>query len=170
MYPIVLSAALAFLLPVSALAQTEDRPSRTRLEATGGYAGFADDALIDHAVIGGAMRFYVSRRLSVGPEVTYMVGPGSDRDLMLTGNVTFDLLRSPDDRARRVMPFIVGGAGLFRSTRRFGQTSYSSTEGAFTGGTGVRVQLTDRLYVAPDFRLGWELHFRITATIGVALR
>jgi hypothetical protein len=126
-----------------------------------GYATFVDDAPIHHTVFGGAMRVHLLPRISVGPELQYMVGPGEDRDLILTGNVTFDVL--PPDR--RITPFFVAGGGMFHHSDRFG----GSTEGAFTAGPGVRVWLSDRVYVAGDFRIGWELHFSVTGTIGVAL-
>ena len=151
------------LLAVPAIAHAQ--PAGTRpapaFEFTAGYAGFVDDAMIDHGLVGGALRVHLLPRISVGPEVQYMVGPGDDRDLILTGNVTVDVL-SPD---RRATPFFVAGGGLFRHSDRFG----SSSEGAFTAGGGVRAWLSDRVYVAGEFRIGWELHYRVTGTVGVAL-
>ena len=44
------------------------------IEFLAGHAGFADDATIEHSVFGGAGRVYVTPRLSVGPEITYMRG------------------------------------------------------------------------------------------------
>ena len=37
-------------------------------------------------------------------------------------------------------------------------------------GGGVRAFLTDRVYVAPEVRFEWELHFRAGVTVGVTLR
>lgn len=156
---------LLLLLPLPAAAQSADLRPAPALELTGGYAGFVDDATIDHGVVGGAMRFHLSPRISVGPEIQYMIGPGSDRDLILTGNVTLDVL--PPDR--RVTPFFVAGGGLFRHSDSFGGRSFSSSEGAFTAGGGVRAWVSDRIYVAPEVRLGWELHWRFSGTVGVAL-
>jgi hypothetical protein len=166
---IVRLACLTFLLaPLPVAAQTGQGAPRVAVELTSGYAGFVDDATIDHAVIEGTVRFHVSPRLSVGPEVTYMVGPRDDRDWFLMGNVYFDF-RSPAGRRLRVAPFVVGGGGLMRHFDRFGPITYASSEGAFTAGGGVRLHLTDRVYVAPEYRIGWELHFRLTATVGVVL-
>ena len=128
-----------------------------------GYAGFVDDAMIQHGVVGGAVRWHLTPRLSVGPELTYMRGPGDDRDLMLTGNVTFDLV-SPS--SRRVVPFVVAGAGLFRHSDRIGPSPYSSSEGAFTAGGGVRTFVDDRWYLGVEARAGWELHTRVGVVIG----
>ncbi|HXW08653.1 MAG TPA: hypothetical protein VD833_25705 [Vicinamibacterales bacterium] len=147
-------------IPFPVMAQPPGTPAGAA-ELTVGYAGFVDDATIDHAVFGGAVRFPLSPRVSIGPELQYMIGPGEDRDLILTGNLTLDLL-PPHQRAT---PFFVIGGGLFRHADMFG----SSTEGAFTAGGGVRSWLTERVYVAAELRVGWELHYRLTGTVGVAL-
>jgi hypothetical protein len=139
------------------------------VEFTGGYAAFLDDSAIGHGVFGAAFRFHLTRRLSVGPEIAYMIGPGDDRDLFLTGNVTFDLANPGPGRAGQVTPFLVAGGGLMRHSNSFGGAAFSATEGAFTGGGGVRVWLSPRVYAGSEFRIGWEPHFRITGTIGVAL-
>jgi hypothetical protein len=93
-----------------------------------------------------------------------MRGPGDDRDLIVTGNVWLDFLPP----SRRVTPFFVAGGGLFRHSDRFGSETFASTEGAFTSGVGVRGWLNERVYVAGDVRVGWELHLRAAGTIGVA--
>jgi hypothetical protein len=153
---------LLTVLPAAARAQSSDVRPVPAVEFTAGYAGFVDDQTIDHALFGAAARFHLLPRVSIGPELQYMIGPADDRDLVVTGNITLDVL-SP---AHRVTPFFVMGGGLFHHSDSFG----SSTEGAFTAGGGVRAWLSDRLYVASEFRLGWELHYRITGTIGVATR
>jgi hypothetical protein len=130
-------------------------------EALVGHAGFADETTIGHAVVGGAARWYVLPRLAVGPELVYMVGPGDDRDLMLTGNATFDFRRG-----HVTTPFLVAGGGLFRHSDRFGGVAFSSTEGSFTAGGGMRLPLGARLYVAPEIRLGWETHYRVSVSAG----
>lgn len=135
------------------------------VEVVAGYAGFVDDATIDHAVVGGGARIYLSPRFSAGPELVYMHGPDGDRDLFLTGNVTFDILAPGPGRP--VIPFLVIGGGLMRHSSRVGPFSFSSTEGAVTGGGGARVRITDRAFVLGEFRIGWEPHSRVTGGIGV---
>ena len=159
---------LCFLLVNTALpafAQPADRRPAPAAEFTLGYAGFVDEGMINHTVVGGALRFPLSPRVSVGPEVQYMIGPGSDRDFILTGNITFDLL-PPNSR---VTPFLVAGGGLFRHSDKFASGTFASSEGAFTAGGGVRSWVSDRVYVAADFRGGWELHYRVAGTVGIAL-
>ena len=121
-------------------------------EGFAGYAGFLDDSTITHTVVGGSARWYLLPRVAIGPEAVYFRGPRNDRDLTVTGNVTFDLLPA----ARAATPFLVAGAGLFQHSDRFGSATFTSTEGAFTGGGGVRISIGRQFYVAPEFRIGWR--------------
>jgi len=157
--------AAALLAPAAAYAQVARSRPAPVVEITAGHAGFIDDVNIDHALVGGAARVYLTPRLSVGPEIQYMVGPGEDRDLIVTGNLTFDLFRP----GRRFTPYLVAGGGLFRHSNVYSGQAFSRTEGAFTGGAGLRAWLGDRVYVAPEARIGWEAHYRFSATVGVSL-
>jgi hypothetical protein len=152
-----------------ASAQTLDARPAPAVEFLAGYAGFADDATIDHAIAGTAARVYLTPRLAIGPEFVYMWGPNWDRDLFLTGNLTFDVLPPRDRRPRRVTPFLIAGGGLSQHSDRFGPSNFTSYEGAFTGGGGVRGWINDRVYAFGDVRFGWELHVRVNAGIGVSL-
>src|SRR5262245_34624846 len=128
--------ALAVLLTFAAgaagqQANTASRPA-TALEVQGGYAGFVDDATIDHGVIGASARFYLTPRLGVGPELGYMRGPRNDRDIFVTGNLTFDFRGPQNGRLPRVVPYLVAGGGWFQHRDRFGAFTFSSGEGTFT--------------------------------------
>jgi hypothetical protein len=149
---------------VTAFAATATAQDRNGGAAEGmvGYAGFTDESTISHTVFGGAAKWYLLPRVAVGPEIVYMIGPRDDRDLVVTGNVTFDFRPEP----RVVTPFFVAGGGLFRHSDRFGGRTFSSTEGSFTGGGGVRVPLGGRLYLAPELRIGWEIHYRVDVALG----
>jgi hypothetical protein len=127
-----------------------------------GYAGFLDDTTITHTSWGGAARWYVLPRVAIGPELVYFKGPGDDRDLIVTGNVTFDVLR----RARPLTPFLIAGGGFFRHSDRFGASTFTSTEGSFTGGGGLRFSVGRKFYVAPELRTGWEPHLRFSVAAG----
>ena len=160
--------ALAFVLIAGgAFAQSSELRPAPAVEFLAGYAGFVDDATIDHSIFGAAGRVYLTPRVAVGPELVYMRGPGDDRDWFLTGNLTFDLLSPRQGRPRRVTPFIVAGGGFFQHSDRAGSFSFSSYEGAFTGGGGVRAWITERVYALADFRIGWELHSRVNGGIGI---
>ena len=161
------SVLAAALWPTPVAAQSIRPPASVEFFA--GYAAFADDALIEHSVFGGAGRVYVTPRISVGPEITYMRGPDDDRDWFFLGNLIFDF-RSPESgRPPRVSPFVIGGAGFFTHSDRVGTGIYTSGEGTFAAGAGTRVHLSDRVYVVGDFRFGWEWHYRITGGIGVSM-
>ncbi|MEO8070641.1 MAG: hypothetical protein ABI652_04515 [Acidobacteriota bacterium] len=142
-----------------------------RLVAEGhaGHASFADNSPIGHSVFGGSARIFLTPRIAVGPEITYMRGPGADRDWFFTGNITVDVL--DPRRRRRVAPYVIAGAGYTRQQAMVGTGLFSSGEGTFTAGAGARVdltdRLTDRLFVAPELRLGWELHWRAGLSLGV---
>jgi len=164
----LLAVALLAAAPASAQSTGHTRPPWA-IEGFVGHAGFADDATIEHSVFGASARVYATPRVAFGPELVYMRGPRSDRDLFLTANLTFDLLSPRQGQPSRVSPFLVAGGGLFRHTDRFGAASFSSVEGAFTGGGGARIWITDRAYAVADFRIGWELHYRITGGVGISL-
>ncbi len=162
--------AMAILMAMAAPASAQSSPApagpAAAAEFIAGYAGFVDDATIDHALVGVAARWYVTRRLSVGPEVVYVRGPAFDRDLFVTGNLTYDLAGS-GGRAPRVIPFLAAGAGFMRHSDSVGGRTFSSSEGAFTAGGGVRIRMTARTFGAGDVRCGWELHCRVTGSLGV---
>ena len=163
-------AQLALLLAIGspALAQSSPRPAATA-ELSAGYAGFADDGTIGHGLVGGALRVYVTPRLAVGPEFVYMVGPGDDRDIFATGNLTFDLRSRSGPRRPRLVPYLLAGGGWFQHRDRFAGQTFRSNEGTFTAGGGVRGWLSDAAYVAAEYRVGWELHHRLTGHVGFAI-
>jgi hypothetical protein len=121
-----------------------------------------DDATIHHRLVGASVRVPIGDRLSVGPEFVYSAGPDPQRNISLMGSLWFDLV--PTAPGTRVVPYIVAGAGF---QRQRDVIAYASGEGAFTAGGGARVHLRDRVYVGGDVRVGWELHLRTTAHVGV---
>jgi hypothetical protein len=166
--PALLVLTLA-LTAGGAFAQSSEPRPDPAVEFLAGYAGFVDDATIDHSIFGAAGRVYLTPRLALGPELVYMRGPNSDRDLFVTGNLTFDVMSPLQGRPRRVTPFLVAGGGFFQHSDRVGNFSFTSYEGAFTAGGGVRGWITDRVYALVDVRFGWELHMRVNAGIGIGL-
>jgi hypothetical protein len=158
----LLAGTVTIALTLLAARSEAQRPAAL-LEGHAGHAWFVDDSPIPHLVLGGGGRVYVTRRIAVGPELTWMRGPGIDRDWFLTGNATIDLVRNG---AGRAVPYIIGGAGTQHTTIAVGTGRFSSTEGAFTAGAGVRVAPGGSWYFAPEFRLGWELHWRAGVSVG----
>jgi hypothetical protein len=159
--------ACIVLATLDSPATAQQRPAPV-LEFAAGQLLFADDGVVEEGFFGGDARIYVSPRVSVGPEVAVIFGQ-THSHLMLTGNLTCDLLSPVNAVPRRVTPFIVVGGGLFRTSEQFQSGSYSHNEGAFTAGGGVRIRIADNVAAGVEARLGWELHVRLNAVVGVRL-
>ena len=142
------------------------------LDVTFGYAGFVDEETDHFGVVGGAFRHYLTPRLSVGPEFVVMFNgdPFLNRAVMLTGNVTFDFLRVTGPSALRLTPFVIGGLGGFWARQSFPSDAFWAMDPAFTAGVGLRGRVSDRISVAAEYRVGWELHQRLTGTVTFGLR
>lgn len=129
-------------------------------EVTAGGAWFLDDSTIANGLAGAGVRFWLTPRIAVGPEYTYWVGPDDHRNQTLTGNLTYAF------RDSGLTPFIVAGGGWLRQSDRFGSQTFSSAEGTFTFGGGVRLPFSAGWYLAPEARIGWEPHARIHVAVG----
>ncbi len=163
------SLAVLCLLGVSVASAQPAAPLEGRrfvLEASVGHAEFADSPPVPHSVFSAGGRVYVSRRVALGPELTVMRGPGIDRDTFLAANATFDLLVPAPARPVLVVPYLIGGLGFVSMTTQVGTGPYSSSEGTFTTGAGVRVASRQGWFIAPEVRIGWELHWRAGVQIG----
>jgi hypothetical protein len=162
---LLLSAALAVLIPIRVAAQ--ERPAPTA-DLSAGWAAFADDSWIHHRTAAAAVRFHVTPRFSVGPEVTYMIGPDTDRDLFVSGNAVYEWPTLIQDGLPRVVPYVIGGWGYFRHRSQFGPLIWHGT--AYAGGPGLRVRVSDRIFVAPELRFGSELDVRFIGVVSWRLR
>jgi hypothetical protein len=129
---------------------------------------FADDGIVAEQFYSAGGRYYVSRRLSIGPEMSFVLA-NSHSHFILTGNVTCDLVASRNGRPRRVTPYALAGGGLFNTREQFFNGPYSHTEGAFTLGGGVRFRISQTVTAGVDARLGWEPHLRLAGVVGVQL-
>jgi hypothetical protein len=145
----------------------EERPAPVA-ELAAGALLFPDDAVVTERFVGGAARVYLLPRISVGPEIASIRGQNHSH-LMITGNVTVDLRRPVHGEPRRITPFAVAGGGLFRTRERFPNEIFTSTDGAFTAGAGVRALAGKYVIVGAEARIGWELHIRLSGMVGVRL-
>jgi outer membrane protein with beta-barrel domain len=153
--------------PMAHVAAAQDRPGPA-VELAAGWVGFADDGMVSEGLVAGAARWYLLPRFSVGPEFVYLQGTHRSH-LVLTGNVMWDVLGPMNRHPRPVTPFLVAGGGLFQTRERFFNGTFTSSEGAFTVGGGVRALVGDRVTVGLELRLGWETHFRINGLVGLHL-
>ena len=154
----------------SGVAAQEVSPPRAEVRGTVGFADFTEFGELRHTVVGGSLRLYLTRRLSIEPELLYMRRNTQDEDYVIVPHVAFDL-RDPRER---VVPYVIGGVGLLHHRGRFNrltptgivQDTVSSNSWTANGGAGVKIYLTDRLFIAPDVRVGWEPVLRGTVSIG----
>ena len=162
----VAGSAAAQDRPLDSLTLARDRPVPVG-EFAAGVLLFADDGVVTEGFVGGAGRFYLSPRISIGPEVAFISGDNHSH-IMLTGNATFDLVGPVNGQPRGVTPFAVVGGGLFRTSETFPNNQISThNEGAFTAGGGVRVLAGKRVVAGVEARIGWETHIRLNGFIGV---
>jgi hypothetical protein len=128
-----------------------------------GATSFVDESAENHLHTGVAARFYLTRRFSVEPEFQYLYQSSRHSDTVLAGNLGWDF------RTGRVVPYVSGGLGWMRSS--FGiSPKFSSNEGFIQLGGGLKIYVTDAWFVAPDVRVGWEPHVRVSVGIGYTFR
>ncbi|HVF42680.1 MAG TPA: outer membrane beta-barrel protein [Pyrinomonadaceae bacterium] len=175
------SAAAAFVLlclsGARAQGQASLTPPKVEVKVTAGGAIFAleDNDAAAHAAVGGAVRVYLSKRWSVEPEFLYMRNGANDQDYFFTPSVAYDFVPS----TRRVVPYAVAGVGVEHHRGRFVGADFntgvpfvvetSGTTWSVGVGAGVKFHVTDRLYVAPEARVGREPYGRATVSIGYVL-
>jgi hypothetical protein len=165
MKELMLLTTLAMLAPPGAGMAAAQEPPRRAVEFVAGVLMFPDDGTVRENMAGGSMRFYLSPRLAVGPEVTFVQGSRHSH-VIATGNLTFDFFGPSGGREPTATPFLVLGGGWYHSREEFPSGGFNSNEGGFTAGGGVRARLAERLYIGAEVRIGWELHVRMNGLVG----
>jgi hypothetical protein len=160
-------AAMLLTMLVARAVGAQERPQPS-IDLAAGSLLFADDGIVKEGFLGGAARMYFTPRLSIGPEVAFIFGD-THSHVMVTGNLTCDVLAPVHGRPRLITPFLVAGGGLFRTQQQFISESFAHTEGAFTAGGGVRVRAGEKVSAGVEARLGWEAHLRINGFLAFRL-
>jgi len=171
-------AALMLLLLTEANAQQDLSPPKAEIKVLAGISTFNADRTNNnntyrHTIIGGALRYYIYRQVSIEPEVLFMWRGQNDRDVVFTPHVVLDLMRSNG----RVVPYVIAGIGAEHhrdqiTYRDFfnGNQLVTKKINGFTvsanAGVGAKLFLTDRLFVAPEVRGGHEPSFRASLSVG----
>jgi hypothetical protein len=120
------------------------------------------DEDIEHKAVGAALRVYVTKRVSIEPEYLYMRHSDNDQDHIIQPNIAYDFT----DPTKRLVAYGIAGAGLLHHRDSlFGRERSSSTWTASAGG-GLKIFLTNRLFVSPEIRVGREPSFRATINVG----
>jgi opacity protein-like surface antigen len=114
------------------------------------------------SMIGGGLRFALTSRLSLEPEVLRVTGTRFE-SWHIFANVRYALSTNA-----RVAPYVVVGVGVDRELDK--AIDYYSSSRALNGGFGVRIALTDRVFISPEGRFGLSSIPRLTVALGVALR
>lgn len=134
---------------VAAPAEAQQRVAS--VEVVTGYAGYVDDAWDNRALAGGVVRFALTPRFTIGPEVVYLRGRRGSHEVTVTGTGTFGLICS--NVSRRVVPFVVIGVGLLRQSSLVGGGPgttglfpYSTREATVSGGFGARISVGRGLF------------------------
>ena len=163
---LAMAVVAAYFVAAPAPAPAQDRGWVA--EVTIGWAGFVDDATQNYLLAGGSVRRQLTPRVSIGPEFVVMSKSDAvrDRNLMLTGNVVFDAYPVTGPGSRRVTPFVVGGAGMFWGRDQVRNGPFWFSDPAFTAGGGIRARVNQRVSAAAEYRIGWELHQRVSASAG----
>src|SRR6186713_3044952 len=94
-----LAIAIAWTLVIAAAWSSEAQERGVAsVEFVTGHAGYVDEAWDHRVMTGGVVRFAVTPRFTVGPEVVYLHGSNGSHEVTVTGTVTYDLFRSAGKR------------------------------------------------------------------------
>lgn len=166
------SALSVIVLATSLSAQQSDQltPPKVEGKVIVGSAIFGDD--IEHKVVGGAVRVYITKRLSIEPEYLYLRHSENDQDQMFQPNVAYDFT----DPTKRFVAYGIAGAGVLHHKGRFFGNDFvtgaprvfdtSFTTWTASVGGGVKIFVTKRFFVAPELRVGREPTVRGTINVG----
>lgn len=171
---LIMSAALTLFCVLPVVAQQEElTPPKAEIKLTGGGAAFGKgQGSIAHGLAGGSVRIYVTRRLSVEPEFLCLRNSPDDQDYIIQPSVAYDLT----DPTKRFVPYLIGGVGVLHHRGRFFGVDFTTrqprvfdtsfTALAASGGAGVKIFLTKRLFIAPEGRVGRQPSVRGTVSVG----
>lgn len=149
---------------VPAIAEAQSAPwEQTLLEAHVGQGWFLDESAIRHDVVGIGMSRTASSRFWLRANLTHMRGPGQDRDWLLLGHASFDVV--PDRHA--AVPFVALGIGASRYTNSNYGRDVEEYGPVVLLTAGVRVRLGDRWFVSPEAAMGFGPQTRLGITFGV---
>ena len=146
--------------PLSAQPGQQITPRRAEAKVIFGSAIFNED--LEHKIVGGAVRVYVTRRLSLEPEYLYLRRSDNDQDHIVQPNVAFDFT----DPTKRLVVYGIAGVGVLHHQGRFFGRDTTVTTWTASAGGGVKIFVTKKLFVSPELRLGQEPTVRATINVG----
>lgn len=169
----VLAAGVALVACVTPLYAQEGQqltPPKVEGKLIFGSSIFNED--LEHKVVGGSVRFYLTERVSIESEYLYMRDSDIDQDHLIQPNIAVDIT----DPTKRFVAYAIAGLGVLHHRGRFVRRDFETgapsvvdvsinTWSASAGG-GVKIFLTKRLFVSPEFRVGREPTVRATINVG----
>ena len=127
-------------------------------------------------IIGGSVRYYVSDRVSVAPEILYLSAHRGDHHLLISPNLSFDFGEPGPDTTFRPNLSVGGGVVLTRSSERRTQASdpqpeepHTAVTPTFSVGFGFKLFVSDRVFVEPELRVGVGPAVRAGVSAGYVL-
>ncbi|HXQ74330.1 MAG TPA: outer membrane beta-barrel protein, partial [Pyrinomonadaceae bacterium] len=153
-------------------AQQGHQLTHPKIEAKAIFGSVIFNEDIEHKVVGGAVRVYVTKRLSIEPEYLYLRHSERDQDQLVQPNVAYDFT----DPTKRVVAYGIAGAGVLHHKGRFFGNDFvtgaprvfdtSFTTWTASAGGGLKIFLTKRLFVSPEVRVGRQPTLRATVNVG----
>ena len=166
--PVVVSL-MACVTPLSAQDQQLTSP-KVEGKVIFGSAVFGET--LEHKLVGGAVRAYVTQRFSIEPEYLYLRRSEHDQDNLVQMNVAYDFT----DPTKRFVAYGIAGAGVLHNRGRVFRSDFvtgapivreiSFTTWTVSAGGGAKIFVTNRLFVSPELRLGREPTVRATINVG----
>ena len=160
---------VAFVTPLYAQDQQLTSP-KVEGKVIFGSATFGEDN--EHRMVGGALRVYVTKRLSIEPEYMYFRNTENDQDHAGQLSVAYDFT----DPTKRAVFYGIGGVGgLHHEGRSFSDDPITGAPRVFersfdtwtaSVGGGLKIFITKKLFVSPELRLGREPIVRATINVG----
>ena len=152
-----------YLFAVVLVAMVTIQTEANELKIILGKSAFLDEATpFDHFVAGGSYSIFVKDWLWIEPQFVSMNGPGQDRDYVFAGGIGFNIA---EDKWADL--YIIVSAGILHHRNQFFDSpAFSGTDWTANGGLGVKLKISDRLFIAPEFRMGFEPFFLATVGIG----
>jgi len=151
-------------LGTAGTAEAQEPGRRNELKFMTGLTAWLDEVTDYSATIGGAYRRYITPRLSIEPEFLYLIGAGSIRDITVIPNISYDFRPG-----RPIRPYLTAGVGWIHHSEKYPGAllpDFSFNDVTVSGGIGVRVFVTPRVFLAPEVRIGFEPIFRATGSFG----
>lgn len=160
---------VAFVTPLYAQDQQVTSP-KVEGKFIIGSATFGEDN--EHKMFGAALRVYVTKRISIEPEYMYYRNGENDQDHSGQLSVAYDFT---DPTKRAVFYGIFGVGGLHHEGRSFSDDPITGAPRVFersfdtwtaSGGVGVKIFITKKLFVSPELRLGKQPTVRASISAG----